>query len=177
MSIIGGLMKFMNNIVNYMIKYYYVDTCILSDILIQYNPLYSVLPLKESKFLKSNMLNEINSAITSSGYEGMIITSSFAFIELINKFDEIFTGSCVQPYTICNFIKQPPSWITIEDLNDKISFYIGEVPQNTPKMEPISGDDAIHLATAISRGEPITFCTTDARMNQLKIKNITFLAN
>jgi hypothetical protein len=177
MRIVGGLMKFMNNIANYMIKYCYVDTCILSDILIQYNPLYSSRPLKTSKFLRPNMLNEINNAIESSGDNGMIITSSFAFIELINKFNEIFTDGHIQPYTIHNFIKQPPLWITIEDLNDKISWYIGEVPQNTPKMEPISGDDAIHLATAISRGEPITFCTTDTRMNQLKIKNITFLTN
>ena len=160
-----------------MIKYCYVDTCILSDILIQYNPLYSSHPLKTSKFLKPNMINEINNAIESSGDNGMIITSSFAFIELVNKFNDIFKDCDIQPYNISNFIKQPPLWITIEDLNERISWYISEVPQNTPKMKPISGDDAIHLATAMSRGEPITFCTTDSRMEQLEIRNITFLTN
>ena len=67
--------------------------------------------------------------------------------------------------------------LTIEDVSITTSWYLCEVPQSTPKGEPISGDDAIHIATAMSRGEPITFCTTDTKMNQLKIENITFLAD
>ncbi len=158
-------------------RYCYVDTCILSDMLIQYNPLYPSQPLTVSRFLRPRMLSEINKAIKSLGENGMIITSSFAFIELINKFNEIFSGSNVHPHLISSFINQPPLWITIEDINEKISWYICEVPQETPNMEPISGDDAIHIATAISRGEPIIFCTTDTRINQLKIRNITFLTD
>lgn len=167
----------MTNIENCMNRYCYIDTCILSDILIQYNPLYPSQPFTTSKFLKPNMLNEINKAIESLGDNSMLITSSFAFIELINKFDKIFGNTHIKSHTIGNFIEQPPLWITIEDVSITTSWYLCEVPQSTPKGEPISGDDAIHIATAMSRGEPITFCTTDTKMNQLKIENITFLAD
>lgn len=170
-------MKFMINIENFMNRYCYIDTCVLSDILIQYNPLFPSRPFTTSKFLKPHMLSEINKAIESLGDNSMIITSTFAFIELINKFDEIFKNSSIQSYTIGNFIKQPPLWITIEDVSKTTSWHLCEVPQSTPKGEPISGDDAIHIATAMSRGEPITFCTTDTKMNQLKIENITFLTD
>lgn len=177
MNIDGGQMIFMNNLERSMNKYCYVDTCILSDILIQYNPLQPLQPLAISKFLKPHMLREINRAIMSSGDEGMIITSSFAFIELVNKFNDIFQGTNIRPHSLANFIKQPPLWITIEDVGNDTSWNLCAVQQYTPAMEPISGDDAIHIATAISRGEPITFCTTDAKIIQLDIDNITFLAD
>ena len=177
MNIVGGQMIFMNNLESSMNRYCYVDTCILSDILIQYNPSQPSHPLTTSKFLKPHMLREINRAIMSSGDKGMIITSSFAFIELVNKFHDIFNGTNIRPHTIANFIKQPPLWITIEDVGSETSWNLCAVQQYTPKMEPISGDDAIHIATAISRGEPITFCTTDTKITQLDIENITFLAD
>ena len=170
-------MMYMINLENFMIRYCYVDTCVLSDILIQYNPINPLQSLEVSRFIKPNMLREINRAIESSGYEGMIITSSFAFIELINKFNDIFGQTKVQPYTIANFIKQPPQWITIEEVGNATSLSLCDVPQYTPLLETISGDDAIHIATAISRGEHISFCTTDLKIKQLSIGNIVFLTD
>ena len=170
-------MTYIRNIEKFMNRYCYLDTCVLSDVLIQYNPLFPTHLLSVSKFLKNNILNVVNKAIESSGEEVMIITSSFSFIELLNKYNEIFDNSSVQPHTIGNFIKQPPLWKTIEDVNEDTACFLCEIPQRTPNGEPISGDDAIHIATAMSRGEPINFCTTDTKINQLNIKNVFFLTD
>lgn len=160
-----------------MIKYCYVDTCVLADILKQYDALYPNQPYKCSEFIRSRMLLEINRAVQSMGDSGMLLTSTFAFIELMNKFNEIFKGSKIKPFSLSNFIKQPPAWITIEDMTEEISQHLCDVPLSTPNGESISGDDAIHIATALSRGEQLVFCTTDNRLQQLSFPNISFITN
>lgn len=160
-----------------MIKYCYIDTCVLSDILKQYNALYPHLPYRCSTFIGPRMLTEINRAVESMGYSGMLLTSTFAFIELMNKFNEIFKGTKIRPFSLSNFIKQPPAWITIEDMTEDISLHLCDVPVLTPNGESISGDDAIHIATALSRGEKLSFCTTDSRLQQLSLNNISFITN
>ncbi len=160
-----------------MVRYCYIDTCILADILIQYNALYPSLPLKCSRFIGPNMLVEINRAVVSMGDMGMLLTSTFAFIELMNKFNEIFRDTNIKHFSLSNFIKQPPAWITIEDVSEITSLYLCDVPVATPSGEPVSGDDAIHVATALSRGEKLSFCTTDTRLSQLSLPNISFISN
>lgn len=160
-----------------MIRYCYVDTCVLSDILKQYNALYPYQLYQCSNFIKPRMLPEINRAVESMGDSGMILTSVFAFIEIMNKFNEIFKDTNIMPYSLSNFIKQPPAWITIENLTEDVSLHLCDVPLSTPNGESISGDDAIHIATALSRGEELSFCTTDSRLQQLSFENISFIAN
>lgn len=160
-----------------MIKYCYVDTCVLADILKQYNALYPYQPYKCSNFIGPRMLSEINRAVESMGYSGMLLTSIFAFIELMNKFNEIFKDTNIRPFSLSTFIKQPPAWITIEDMTEETSLHLCEVPVLTPGGDPISGDDAIHIATALSRGEKLSFCTTDNRLQQLSLNNISFITN
>lgn len=156
-------------------RYCYVDTCVISDMLKQYNALHPYNAFSTSTYLKQHMLVEINRAVETKGEEGMIITSAFTFVELINKFFDIFNDSKVQVHSIRNFLKQPPSWITIEDINTATSLCLTDIPQKTPSGAPISGDDAIHIATAISRGETISFCTTDSKLKQLNLPNILFI--
>lgn len=70
--------------------YLLVDTCVLADIMRQYNPLSQYSELSEKVYLKKNMLRMINSVISDKdGQTGIIVTSTFAFLELINKFDKI----------------------------------------------------------------------------------------
>ena len=72
-------------------SYLLVDTCVLSDIIRQYNPLSPYSALSEGTNLKKNMLRMVNSVICDEdGRNGIIVTSTFAFLELINKFDKIF---------------------------------------------------------------------------------------
>lgn len=74
------------------IEYVFVDTCVLSDIIRQYNPLCPRNPLQEGNYLKKDMLRYVNQIITDVEDNGYIIASTFAFVELINKLDDIFSG-------------------------------------------------------------------------------------
>lgn len=153
-----------------------MDTCVLGDILKQYDGFNSSKALVGSKFLTPSIKNKLNIAIESDGDYGMIFTSSFSFVELINKFAEIFRESTFSIDKLNAFLKQPPGWITIEDMGEELTNWLHLVPLMTPKGEPISGDDAIHLATAMSRQDEIIFCTSDLRLIQLKIDKIKFLS-
>ena len=46
------------------IEYVFVDTCVLSDIIRQYNPLCPRNPLQEGNYLKKDMLRYVNQIIT-----------------------------------------------------------------------------------------------------------------
>lgn len=73
------------------INYLLADTCVLSDIIRQYNPKLPFRILKEGDFLKKNMLRLVNAIIEDENSDkGYIVASTFAFLELINKFDQIF---------------------------------------------------------------------------------------
>ena len=154
-------------------EYYYVDTCILADIIIQYFD--SAVEFGASQYISKEMAQKLNVALHSSGDNGMVLTSSFAVIELINKFDTIFNGTPVNINKLYAFIKEPPGWITIEDTDSHVAPYLLSVPETSPNGDQISGDDAIHIATALSREEELFFLTTDGRIKQLDLGNITFL--
>ena len=155
---------------------FYVDTCVLGDILKQYDGLNSSKALVGSKFLKPSIKKILNIAIESDGDYGMIFTSSFSFVELINKFTEIFKESSFSIDKLNAFLKQPPGWITIEDMGEELTNWLRLVPLMTTEGEAISGDDAIHIATAMSRQDEIIFCTSDLRLAQLDIDKIIFLS-
>lgn len=65
-------------------NYLLVDTCVLSDIIRQYNPLSPYSALLEGINLKKNMLRMVNSVVCDEdGRNGIIVTSTFAFLELV----------------------------------------------------------------------------------------------
>lgn len=154
-------------------EYYYVDTCVLADIIIQYFD--SAREFGASQYISKDMAQKLNVALHSNGDNGMVLTSSFAFIELINKFDNIFKETTVTISKLYAFIKEPPGWITIEDTGPHVAPYVLSVPATSPNGDQISGDDAIHIATALSREEDLFFLTTDGRIKQLDLSNLTFL--
>lgn len=72
-------------------NYLLVDTCVLSDMMRQYDPCLPNAGFVEGVFLKKNMLRMINSVVQDmDGTSGYIVVSAFAFLELINKFSDIF---------------------------------------------------------------------------------------
>ena len=154
-----------------------MDTCVLGDILKQYDGFNSSKALERSTFLKPSIKKNLNIAIESDGDFGMIFTSSFSFIELLNKFTVIFKESSFSIGKLYAFLKQPPGWITIEEIGEGLTNWFHLVPLTTPNGETISGDDAIHIATAMSRNEEIIFCTSDLRLLQLDIDKIIFLSD
>ena len=102
--------------------YLVVDTCVLADIIRQYNPLRPHSALSEKVFLKKNMLRKVNSVICDEdGNNGYIVTSTFAFLELINKFDMIFKeeikNKTISLARIVATVQQHPSWLLVDDMD------------------------------------------------------------
>lgn len=157
------------------IVYAYVDTCVLSDIIRQYDPKKPYEMLFEGRFLKKNMLKVVNRIITDTNEErGYIITSTFAFVELINKLDIIFSKT-ITTDRLMAIISQPPSWLIIEEIKNETALNFCDVP-NYIEGESVSSDDAIHVATAMQRGDKILFLTTDHVLSEMDIPQITFVS-
>ncbi len=156
------------------IEYVFVDTCVLAGILLQYNPVAPHDKLVESPFLKQDMLKLLNKIIedrlSDSGY---VIASIFAFVELINKMKSIF-GEKLSLERINSVISQPPSWLIIEPMDVQTANFFCDVPDMVDG-ENVSSDDAVHVATAMQRGDKLTFLTTDHILKKLKLDNIKFL--
>lgn len=156
--------------------YAYVDTCVLADIISQYNPKNPYNTVTEGTFLKRGMVRIVNRIIEdeneSSGY---IIASSFAFVELINKFNSIFKDTSMTLSRLMALMSQPPSWLIIEDINDRTAVSFCDVPDSV-NGESVSSDDAIHVATAMQRGDSLLFLTVDHILAQMSIPNISFIS-
>lgn len=163
-------------------SYLLVDTCVLSDIIRQYNPLSPYSALSEGTNLKKNMLRMVNSVICDEdGRNGIIVTSTFAFLELINKFDKIFELEIkerkISLARIIATIQQPPSWLIIDDMAIETAKNFCNVPNTIGSGEHISSDDAVHIATALQRGYDIYLLTSDHVLKALKINHITVIAD
>lgn len=156
------------------IEYVFVDTCVLADILAQYNPLKPHERMSETPFLKKDMLRLVNRIVEDSvGDSGYIIASTFAFVELINKMETIFSGK-MKIERLMAIMSQPPSWLIIEPVDELTANYYCDVP-NVVNGENVSSDDTVHVATALQRGDNLTFLTTDHIMKNMVFKGITFL--
>lgn len=159
-----------------------VDTCVLSDIMRQYNPSSPHATLCMGNYLRKNMLRLVNSVIGDEDeISGFIVTSTFAFLELINKFDEIFKQEIANHSMTLDrltaTLQQPPSWLITEDVNEDTAKTFCEVPISISTGERISSDDAVHIATALQRGDDITFLTTDHILKQLNMKKIKVITD
>ena len=156
------------------IEYVFVDTCVLADILAQYNPLNPHEKLEERTFLRKNMVKLVNKIVEDeNGYNGYIVASSFAFVELINKINTIFSGY-MKIERMMSIMSQPPSWLIIEPMNEQTANFFCDVP-NVVNGENVSSDDSVHIATALQRGDELTFLTTDHILKNMTFKGITFL--
>lgn len=124
-------------------------------------------------FLNRDMIRKLTQVLDNN--QGNIIVSSFVFIELINKFDEIFKNDDFTIERLRALLKQTPHWLIIEDINNSVVKASINVPSYID-ADGISIDDTIHVATAISRGDEMYFLTTDNKLNKLQIPRIHFIS-
>lgn len=162
--------------------YLVVDTCVLADILRQYNPLSPHSALSEKVFLKKNMLRKVNSVICDEdGNNGYIVTSTFAFLELINKFDKIFEeeikNRTISLARILATVQQHPSWLLVDDMDLETAKFFCKVPNTIGSGKHISSDDAVHIATALQRGYDVLFLTSDNVLKELNINHVTVITD
>lgn len=151
----------------------YVDTCVFTDILRCYDSKTMSLNMKPLRFLNRDMIRILTQVLDNN--QGNIIVSSFVFIELINKFDEIFKNDDFTIERLKALLKQTPHWLIIEDINNSVVKASINVPSYID-ADGISIDDTIHVATAVSRGDEMYFLTTDNKLNKLQIPRIHFIS-
>ena len=118
-------------------------------------------------------LNEVLNNFRDYGTfeKGVIIGSSFAFIELARQFTRISRGrfSIVQ---FRAFIESPPEWFIIYPLNGELFQYLNDLPNSVTMKDgsslSLEWADTIHVATALSRDENCMIATTDGRLESIE---------
>lgn len=155
-----------------------VDTHILAEILMQYNSALPFLPLIETEILQSGIVRKLNTCICSEGVEGIIASSAFAFIEIINQFDTVSrNGFSISK--LLAFIQQPPDWFIVEPYNLETNYHLIKVPKINTIGENVELADAIHVATALQRGPNTMLLSLDGVLSRINFQNlnIVFLNN
>lgn len=156
------------------LEFAFVDTCVMSDIIKQYNPKNPYNLLSEGKFLKRDMLRVVNRIVSDQEEDkGYIIASTFTFVELLNKMNDIFAGN-IKLERIMSIMQQPPSWLIIEDINNDTAVHYCDIP-NSIDGENVSSDDAVLIASALQRGDNLKFLTTDHIISKMNLPGITIV--
>lgn len=166
-----------------------LDTNLLADLMAQYyDQAYSDRGFFINyKTLNSELIREINKIIAwhtesdwgdiSFNSPGLIIASTFAFVEIARKFQVIVDGRFTLEQ-FAAFIDQPPEWFFISSVDSTLVPYLAELPAevrlSNGDVKPIELADAIHLATAMSRDEYL-IATTDARMRKVGFLSARFV--
>ncbi len=104
-------------------------------------------------------------------HPGLIFASTLAFVEIARQWTIIVKHR----FTITQFaafIEQPPDWFVIapidEHLIEAFSYLPIEILTPSGKIKPIEWTDAIHIATALSRGGQCLLATTDRRIEKIE---------
>lgn len=98
--------------------------------------------------------------------EGLVIASSFAFIEIVRQFDTIIDGR-ISLEEFDEFVRNPPEWFFITPIDLDLASYFYNVPEKTPKLENIEWTDAIHIATANSRDPLALLACSDHKIKDV----------
>jgi len=152
-----------------------LDTNVLADLLAQYygdEVRYGEV-FESRGFLNPQLVRKLNKIIgwykgtDDSSCPGLVVASSFAFVEIARKFDKI-AGARFNLYQFAEFIDQPPEWFIISAVDTNLFFHLsklpGQVQTHNNKFLPIEWADAIHMATATSRDKPWLLASTDSRI-------------
>lgn len=161
-----------------------LDTNILADIIAQY---YQNKTLVDHGFVRNGWLSDdithninkiLKPHVTTYLFDeephtqGYIVASSMGFVEIARKFNVISQHR----FTVAQMaalISQPPDWLLIEsvskDLLEFLCILPTEVQLKHGGMAPLEWADAIHVATALSRGDNCMIATTDRTIQEIKI--------
>jgi len=164
-----------------------IDTCFLGDVLADCLPAASVFRTS-GRFLQSTTLPPSvcrkldaiiafheerwdipDSPVGATSNIGVVVVSSFAFVELIRKWAEIVNDR-FSPLELYNFLLDLPDWMSVAEVDEDMLPSYAEVPTNVwidSNYEPIELPDAVHVATVLSRGDDTLFATSDTRLQAL----------
>ncbi len=98
----------------------------------------------------------------------LVVISTFAFIELGRKWDQMVDGR-FSPSQCRAFTAQPPTWVSIAPLDEDLLPSYCDVPQavtlGNGDTVPIEWTDAVHVATVLSREESTLLISGDQRLS------------
>lgn len=148
-----------------------VDTHVLAEILMQYSTSKPNLTLERTDILTEKILKIVNTCIESNGFSGVVVASTFAFIEIVNKFKAVSKGKFNLSILIA-VLNQPPDWFVIEPYSSDTVKKLIKVPKYNLSQESVEMADAIHVATAMQRGPNTYLATHDGVLANLNYKNL-----
>jgi hypothetical protein len=159
-----------------------LDTCVIGDFLSQYfspasadrgrkyfskEGLFSK-PLADhvNRILDSYRRYSLGAEIESPFSGGIVVVSTFAFVELCRNWARIVNGrfSIDQLHA---FLLQPPEWFNLAPVDETLLPYYADIPTHVylkGELVAIEWCDAIHAATADSRGTDTLLATEDQRL-------------
>jgi len=123
--------------------------------------------------LNVNIVKRINEILSEFRFgegifeKGIVVASSFAFVEIARQFEEIADNRfSLEQFRA--FIDSPPDWFLIETVSVDLFHLFNDVPEKVVFDQnnhvPIEWADAIHIVTTLSRGNQSVLCTTDGRI-------------
>jgi hypothetical protein len=151
-----------------------IDTHVLSDLLIQYNSGKPNEPVIESFFLTKKIRQILNRCIVSDGFDGVVVASTFAFIEILNQFS-LISKNQFSISKIVGLLNQPPEWFIIEPFSIETTKKLIEIPKFNLRGEKIELADAIHVATAMQRGPNSILATHDGILTGLNFNKLQLM--
>lgn len=103
---------------------------------------------------------------------GIVVVSAFGVIELSRKWRQI-VGTKLTIIQLHSFILQPPEWVSIAPVDDTLIPFFMSLPTHIVTTQghfkALEWTDAIHVATAVSRGEGIFIGATDGVIRSLAL--------
>lgn len=127
--------------------------------------------------ISRTLAKEVNKIYWDSLYNdnfshGVVVASTFAFIEISRKYQEIVQNR----FSIVKFrafISSPPPWFVIEPLQLSLLDDLRRVPStihiSSFSSSTIEFADAIHVATTLTRGANSALATKDSKLVSMDI--------
>jgi predicted nucleic acid-binding protein len=147
-----------------------VDTHILAELLMQYSAAQPNKLFEQTELLTSNITETINICVESNGYNGVVVASSFAFVEILNQFTIVSKGQ-FELSKVIGILEQPPGWFIVEPYTSQTVHNLIFIPKYNLDGESVELADAIHVATAIQRGPNTLLATHDGILSRINYNN------
>lgn len=119
-----------------------------------------------NRILDSFRRYESGAYMESAYLRGLVVASAFAFIELCRNWDRMVDGR-FSPEQLKLFIVQTPEWFNIAPVDESLLPFYCAFPTHVylrDEFVAIEWCDAIHAATADSRGDDTLLATSDQRL-------------
>lgn len=151
-----------------------VDTNIFIELVSSYNTEIGDLCLDNNSIINRESKRILKMIVDDNGESGYVVVSLFCVIELINQFNIISeNGMKFSKEKVLGILNQPPEWMIFENLDVNLAKSLIDVPKITANYEKMENADSIQIATAISRAPGVYFLTTDHKIKDLNIDELT----